>query len=97
MGITFIVTGISFGICHHKCGVDIGGSSRALLGFLFLLGIVLTGLSGTIVSKVSGTAKSWATFILVTGILFFVTIGALFVYANKEHLPALPKMGFNYY
>jgi len=95
MGITFIVTAICFGICHHKCSSDLVSDSKVILGFLFLLGIVIMSLSAVIVGKVSGKAKSWATFLLVVGILFVVGIGALFAYSNKEKFGGM--MAFDFY
>jgi hypothetical protein len=95
MGITFIVTSICFGICHHKCGSGLVSDSKVILGFLFLLGIVMMSLSAVIVGKVSGPAKSWATFLLVVGILFIVGIGALFAYSNKEKFGGM--MAFDFY
>ena len=95
MGITFIVTAICFGICNHNCKSDLVADSKVILGFLFLLGIVLMSLSAVIVGKVSGKAKSWATFLLVVGILFVVGIGALFAYSNKKKFAGM--MAFDFY
>ena len=95
LGITFIVSGISFGICHHKCGMELDGNSNTVLGFLMLLGIVMTTLSAMIVGKVSGSGKSWATTTLVIGILFVVSVGGAFAYIYKEKLGM--KFGENYH
>lgn len=96
MGITFIVSAISFGICYRKCGSGLVTGSKTIAGFFFLLGIVMTALAGTIVGSVHGSAKSWAVFILVTGILFIVAVGGMFAYANKHMIPGM-AMNFNYY
>lgn len=95
MGITFIVSAICFGICRRTCSSDLVTDSKVILGFLFLLGIVMMSLSAVIVGKVSGGAKSWATFLLVVGILFIVGIGALFAYSNKEKFTGM--MAFDFY
>ena len=95
MGITFIVTAICFGICHHKCGGGLVDDSKVILGFLLLLGIVMMSLSAVIVGKVTGDAKSWAIFILVSGILFIVGIGGLIAYSNKSHIAGM--MAFDFY
>jgi hypothetical protein len=95
MSITFIVTAICFGICHRTCKSDLISDSKVILGFLFLLGIVMMSLSAVIVGKVSGSAKSWAAFLLVVGILFIVGIGGLFVYSNKEKFGGM--MAFDFY
>lgn len=95
MGVTFIVCAIAFGICNHKCGSNMFGDSKVILGFLFLLGVVMMSLAAVIVGKVGGQAKSWATFILVMGILFIVGVGGLFVYSKKSHIASM--MAFDFY
>ena len=87
MGITFIVSGIAFGICNYKCNCgDLQASGSIYLGFFMVLGIVLTSLAGVIVSNAHGSGKSWATTTLVIGILFVVSCVGTIAYAHKEEI-----------
>ena len=94
IGITFIVTGISFAICNHKCKCGpILQSSNVYLGFFLLLGITLTALAGVIIGGVSGSAKTLAILVLVMGLVFICTCIGFFVYANRH----LAKSSFSFY
>lgn len=85
IGVTFIVSGISFAICHQKCQCGpVLQSSNVYMGFFLLLGITLTALAGIIVSNVSGTAKTLSVLVLVMGILFICACIGFFMYTNKH-------------
>lgn len=92
IGVTFIVSGISFAICNHKCQCGpVLQSSNVYMGFLLVLGIVLTALAGVIIGGVSGSAKTLAILVLVMGLLFICGCIGFFVYSNKEKIS---KMSF---
>ena len=85
LGITFIVTGITFGICNWKCNCgDLNASGNIYLGFFLVLGIVLTSLAGVLVSSVNGSGKNWAITTLVLGVLFVVFCLAVIAYKHKD-------------
>ncbi len=87
MGITFIVTGIAFGLCNWKCNCgDLKASGNVYLGFFVVLGVVLTSLAGVLVSNVTGQGKTWAVLTLVIGILFIVFCGGVIAYAHKDKI-----------
>ena len=85
LGITFIVTSLTFGMCNWKCDCgDLKASGTIYLGFFMILGIVLTSLAGVLVSNVGGSGKSWAVTTLVIGILFIVFCIAVIGYTHKD-------------
>jgi hypothetical protein len=85
LGITFIVTGITFGLCNWKCNCgDLSASGTVYLGFFLILGLVLTSLAGVLVSNVKGPGKKWAVGTLVIGVLFIVFCIAVLAYMHKD-------------
>ena len=87
MGITFIVTGIAFGMCNWKCDCgDLHASGNVYLGFFLILGIVLTSLAGILVSSVQGDGKTWAISTLIIGVLFIVFCIAVIGYIHKDSI-----------
>ena len=75
MGVVFLVSGIAFYLCQMNCGDfgkhDFESSTKMYSAFFLLLGIILVGLSATIINKIdsSGDGKTWAILILVTGLV----------------------------
>ena len=95
IGITFIVSGVSFAICNHKCKCGpVLQSSNVYMGFFLLLGIVLTALAGVVMGGVNGSAKTLAILVMVMGLLFICACIGFFVYTNKEKFSRAPSMSF---
>ena len=87
MGITFIVSGFAFALCHWNCNcTDLNASGNVYLGFFLVLGIVLTSLAGVLVSNVSGKGKGWAVTTLVFGVLFIVSCIGFMMYKHKDKI-----------
>ena len=97
IGVTFIVSGISFAICNHKCKCEnILPGSNVYLGFFLLLGIVLTALAGVIIGGVSGSAKTVATLVLVLGLLFVCACIGFFVYTHRDKFTSTSNTGLSF-
>ena len=101
LGITFIVTGITFGLCNWKCNCgDLNASGGVYLGFFLILGIVLTSLAGVLISSVKGSGKNWAITTLVIGVLFMVFCIAGLGYMNKDRISSVgggKPLSFQFY
>ena len=87
MGVVFIVAGIAFYICERRCGSSNISSSGTMYSIFFLLlGIVLTGLSATIINEIdsANSGKTWAIITLVMGIVFICGC-AVSIYKTYGH------------
>ena len=49
---------------------------------MMMLGLVLTTLGGIVIGKVDGPAKTWAIFVLLTGLLFLIG-GGYCIYSDR--------------
>lgn len=97
MGIIFLALAITLTFCNYHCQcTGLGGGNNLVLGFLALLGIVLIGLSATIINADIDGTKGFASFLLVLGILFVVGCGvmAYLHMSGKLAKSQVSEMGF---
>jgi len=104
LGVIFLVSGVTLLLSSSKTPASSGAapqvnkgsvSNDLILGFAIALGIVLTTLSGILVSKTTGTAKSWGIVLLVAGLMFIVGCGAMLFSKNSKTLQG-KKAEFSY-
>lgn len=86
MGIVFIVCGLALIACTHKCNCgDMMLGSTAIMVFFILLGVTLTALGAIVRDSINvSSGKSWATYVMVTGIVFIVICSGLFWHEHGE-------------
>lgn len=86
MGIVFIVCGLALIARTHKCNCgDMMLGSTAIMVFFILLGVTLTALGAIVRDSINvSSGKSWATYVMVTGIVFIVICSGLFWHEHGE-------------
>ena len=94
MGIMFLMLGLTLTFCNMHCQCQgLGGGNNIVIGFLALLGVVLIGLSATIINADVDGTKGWASFLLVLGILFVLGCGAMIYLHASGKLAGKLKFG----
>lgn len=91
IGVIFICFGLSYLVCNWKCACEMGGMGASIyIGFLCLLGIVLTTLGGILYDKTknmgSSVTKKWAVGIISSGTITTVMAIGVLVYVHKESI-----------
>jgi Na+-driven multidrug efflux pump len=97
MGIMFLTAGLTMVACGMHGGAgDVGANTMVMLSFLLLLGIVLIGLSATIINADIDGTKGWASFILVLGILLVLGCSGMIYKHMSGKLAEVAPMKFGF-
>lgn len=91
IGVIFIVAGLSYVLCHTRCGCGVSTGGIMYIVFLALLGIVLVVLSGIIVDKAGSMkggdeAKKWGIGLIVLGSVMTAVSIAIIVHIHRDNI-----------
>lgn len=94
LGIMFLTMGLVLLATSKKIDIlSVESQPTLVMSLAALLGLVLLVLSGILVSKTSGDAKTWSVMTLVASILMLVLAGWSL---TKRHVPRLGLADFAY-